>query len=277
VTILPFALAFIFVEILYHLDVLLLRFFQDDQAVGIFSAANRVVLAIIGINLFVHTALLPTFSRLYVESRSELVKISRQSLRLIVLISLPLTMGIFALADRFIIFFFSETFVSSGGVLRLLSWTIAFNFIAAPFSVLLTAINRQTAKVIGIGVCLAFNFILNVVLIPSMSFNGAATAKLLAEALHLVLMAYLVSKYLTLLPVHRIFLKPALSCLLMYIFIRLFSGWHLLYIVLASIVVYSLSLVILRGYSKEEIAFVKHMYQRIVLKGESTKDYDSSR
>ena len=53
----------------------MLRFLQDDQAVGIFTAANKIALAVLGIMLFVHTALLPTFSRLFVDNQSDLIEI----------------------------------------------------------------------------------------------------------------------------------------------------------------------------------------------------------
>lgn len=280
ITILPFTFTIIFVEILYHLDVLMLRFFQDDQAVGIFSAANKIIIAVIGVNIFVHTALLPTFSRLFVDSQSDLIVVSKQSLRLLVVTTLPISVGLFAIADRLIVFLFSETFVYSGDVLKILSWTIALSFAASTYSVLLTAINRQTQKVILLGLCLGFNFLLNLILIPRLSYNGAATAKLITEALILVLMIFLVSKYLTSISIERIFLKPTLGSLLMYVFIRLFSQWNLAFIILTSVAVYFISLGVLRFYTEEELAFVKRLPQKIFSrtfsKAHNSKKDDSS-
>lgn len=274
-TILPFTFTIIFVEILYHLDVLMLRFFQDDQAVGIFSAANKIIIAVLGVNIFVHTALLPTFSRLYVDSQSDLIYVSKQSLRLLVVTTLPISVGLFAISDRLIVFLFSETFRYSGGVLKILSWTIALSFAASTYSVLLTAINRQTQKVIILGSCLAFNFFLNLVLIPRLSYNGAAAAKLITEALILLLMIFLVSKYLTSIGIKRIFVKPALSCLFMYIFIRLLPQWNIGLIVPASVLIYLFSLGVLRFYTEEEVAFVKRLSLKIFSKHKFLKNYAS--
>ena len=259
---LPFTFTFIFVEALYHQDILMLKFFGNDQIVGIYSVANKVVLIFLGVLLFVHTALLPTMSRLYIESHSKLIDISKQSLRYMVLIGLPLSTGLYAISAKVIVFLFSDTFNDSVVSLNILSWTIALNFAATTYSVLLTAINRQTLKGIGMGICLVFNFILNLILIPILSYNGAAVAKLTTEALHFILFAYFSSKYLASLSIHKTIIKPVVSCLLMYMAIRFFYQWNLLFLILISIIVYFVSLAALKGYTEDEIEFLKHFISK---------------
>jgi O-antigen/teichoic acid export membrane protein len=258
VPILPFAITIIFVEVLHHLDILMLRFFKDDRSVGIYSAANKIVLAILGINAFVHTALLPTFSRLFIESKSKLIEVSQKSLRVFIILALPVSAGLFALSDRTIILLFSNKFETSSGVLNILTWIIALGFIAAPFSVLLTAINRQTQKVIIVGICLLLNFILNFILIPRWDYYGAAAAKLTAELLFFLLAVFLISKYLSSLSIHKILIKPALSCMIMIAFLYVFKEWNLIPLLTASASVYFISLGILHGYSDEELNYLKN-------------------
>jgi len=266
VTILPFTFTLLFAHALYHQDILMLRVLQNDQAVGLFTVANRIVLAIMTVLVFVHTALLPTFSRLFIESKSELIGLAKQVSRYLLFIGLPLATGLFATSDRVIILLFSSSFENSIHALRVLSWTLAFGFAAATFSVLLTAIDRQTEKVYVLGTCLVANFLLNFFLIPISSYNGAATAKLLTEGLHLILMVYLVSKYLTVIPIHKIFFKPALSCLIMFIFIQWLHQWNLAYLILLSTVVYFSSLGVMGWYDKEEIEYVKILYKKMFLR-----------
>jgi len=264
---LPFTFTIIFAESLYHQDILMLKFLKDDQAVGVFSVANAIVLALMSIIVFVHTAMLPTFSLLYVDSKSKLIDISKESLRYLLFIGLPIATGLFAISEKLILFLFSDSFEYSVTVLRTLSWTIFFGFAATTYSVLLTAINRQTKKVIVIGICLAFNFMLNLILIPMLSYNGAAAAKLATEALHFILMAYFVSKYLTSISIHRVFIKPALSSFFMYLFIQYFIQWSLVYLIPVSAFVYLFSFGAMRGYSREEIEFVKRLHPKMLLRG----------
>lgn len=271
VAILPFALTIIFVEAVYNHDILMLKFLQDDRAVGIYSAANKIILALVGIIFFIHTALLPTFSRLYIESRSELINVSQRSLRYLVIISLPIATGLFAISGKLIVFLYSDAFQESIVPFVVLSWTIAFGFAAAIYSILLTAINRQKEKVIAIGICLIFNITLNLLLIPRLSYNGAASAKLMTELLHFILMVYLVSKYLTPISVRGVYIKPALSCLLMYFFIQMFYQWNLILLILISSIIYFLSLAVIRGYTKEEIGFLKQLYSRRILNSDFFK------
>jgi O-antigen/teichoic acid export membrane protein len=262
IQLLPFTFTFIFAEALYHQDILMLKFLENDRIVGIYSVANKIVLIFLGALLFVHTALLPTLSRLYVESKSKLITISKQSLRYMLLIGLPLSTGLYAVSDKTIVFLFSDTFKDSVAALNILCWTIALNFTATTYSVLLTSINRQTVKGIGMGICLAFNFILNLILIPKLSYNGAAIAKLMTEALHFILFAYFSTKYLTSLSIHKIVIKPAASCFLMYITIRFLYQWNLVYLTLIAILVYFVSLLALRAYTEEEIEFIKHLFSK---------------
>jgi O-antigen/teichoic acid export membrane protein len=260
----PFTLTLILAHILYQQDVLILRFLKDDQAVGFYSASNSVVLALMGLLFFVHTALLPTFSRLYVDSRSKLIEISRQSIRYLILIGLPVSTGLYAISDKLIILFFSSTFINSIGALKILSWAIAFGFTATTYSVLLTAIDRQTQKVVVLGICVVFNIALNLLLIPKLSYNGAAAAKLVTEAIHFILMAYIASKYLTWISLNTMFIKPAFSCLLMYVFIQFLDQWNIVFLILAAALFYFLSLGAMRGYDKKEIDFVKSYFLKSI-------------
>jgi O-antigen/teichoic acid export membrane protein len=266
IKLLPFAFTIIFVEALHHIDILMLGIFQNDQSVGIYSVAQKMVLIFLGVLVFVHTALLPTFSRFYVESRSKLIDLATQSLRYLVLIGLPLSTGIYAISDKAVLFLFGHMFKDSIPAVNILCWTIAVGYAATIYSVLLTAINRQTAKGISLGICLAFNVILNFILIPKFGYEGAAIAKMSTEVLSLALMSYLVAKYLTSISVGTMVTKPALSCLCMYAVIEMVHTWNLLYLVALAPPIYFVTLALLGGYTKEEAEFLRRLYGRLSLK-----------
>ena len=113
---------------------------------------------------------------------------------------------------------------------------------------------------------LTLNLILNLILISKLNYTGAAVAKLASEALHFVLMAYLVSKYFALISFHRELMKAAVSCIAMYMFIRFLGDWSLLVVIPSAAVVYALSLGILGGYTREEFEFGKRSLRGFVSK-----------
>ena len=271
VTVLPFAFTLLFAHALYHQDILVLRLLQSDEAVGFFTAGNRIVLAFMGVLVFVHTALLPTFSRLYVESKPDLVRLSNQALRYLLIIGLPLGIGLFAVSGKIVVLLFSSSFERSIDVLKILSWTLILGFAATTFSVLLTAINRQKEKVCVLGICLLVNLLLNLVLIGKWSYTGAAVAKLFTEGLHLFLMAFLSAKYLALLSIHRVITKPIIGCLLMYIFILIFYQWNLVFLVFCSALIYSGSLLAMRAYNDAELEVVKRFFAKTFSSPKLTK------
>jgi len=96
----------------------------------------------------------------------------------------------------------------------------------------------------------------------------------MTEALHLILMFYLVFKYLASLLVREMLLKQILSCLLMLVVVKYLYEWNLLVLILTGAIVYILSLAVLKAYSKEEIEFAKKICKKILFNCKFMKTYD---
>jgi hypothetical protein len=94
-----------------------------------------------------------------------------------------------------------------------------------------------------------------------LDYRGAAYAKLAAEALHFLLMMYLVSRHLAPIGFHRTLVQATLSCTAMFFFIRMLDTQSLLLVIPASALLYFLLLGIVGGYSREEVQFVKQRAQ----------------
>jgi O-antigen/teichoic acid export membrane protein len=262
---LPFTFTIVLVEFLYHQDILLLKWLEGDKAVGILSPANNIVMAFMGMGLFVHTALLPSFSILFVEAKSKLVEVAGQSVRYLVMIGLPVGVGLFGISDRLMPFLFSERFVASGEVMKILCWTLTLSFAGATYSVLLTAIDRQTEKVVATGVCVGVNLMANVFLIPKLGYEGTAAARVITEGLHLGLMVFLVSRYLGKIPFASAGLKALVGCCGMYVFVECFSDLNLALVIVLGGLIYLGVLGLIGGFTREELQVAKRMLERVGL------------
>lgn len=261
----PFFFSIILLEILYCQDVLILGFIHDDESVGIYSSAIKIVTFIYGIQAFIHVAVFPVLSRLFVDSRERLIDASNKILRFLVVAGLPLSFGLTLTSDKIIRLLYSDSFREAGIVLKITSWAIAAGFIHAIFSALLTAINRQKEKVMYIAINFVLSTALNILFIYYFNYIGAAIVKVITSVVGLVFFAYLTSKYLTVLPVFKYALKPLAACLIMTAFGYYFYDWNIIYLIPVSGILYIASLFILREFTDEEIQYVKNFIPKALL------------
>jgi O-antigen/teichoic acid export membrane protein len=260
---LPFAFTMVFVEVLYNADTLLLRALTNDQEVGTYSVAQRIVMVFLGLLACVFTALLPTFSRLYVESVDTLSELAGRVLRYLVLLGLPASTGLFAVSYQAIVLLFTDTFAHAALGMRILSWTVVLGCASITPSVLLTASGRQKAKSIAIGFCLGSNLIANCILIPWIGWTGAAWARLMAEAMQLAVLGWLAADLLRKFSWWNMLAKPAVSCLMMYFVLRQFQSVNIFALTAIGIVAYFACLAALRGFDTHELDWISAVFRKV--------------
>jgi O-antigen/teichoic acid export membrane protein len=260
---LPFAFTLVFVEVLYNIDTLLLRVFADDHAVGSYSVAQRVVMIFPAMLSCIFTALLPTFSKLYVESKAKLSDLAGLNIRYLILAGLPISTGLFAISHKTLALLFGETFAAADGGMRILSWTVVLASAAIIPSLLLTASGRQKAKSVGIAVCLAANIGFNCLLIPRVGWEGAAWSRLIAEAMNLAIVGWMAAGLFHGVSWIKVVLKPAASCVVMYLLIAQFESVHLVWSIAIGIAAYVGCLGALQSLDKNEMDWIARGLRRI--------------
>ncbi len=256
-SLIPFFLALLLTEVLFFQDVLILGFIKSDKSVGLYSSAIKIISFILGVSVFLNLAILPVLSKLYMESREKLIQITETSLRLLVIIGLPMSFGLTMTSDKIIDLLYSERFLHSSIILQIASWTILMGFIQALFSAVLTAIDRQKEKVVYMVITFILSLILYFSLISVFDFLGAAIAFLITSFVSLIFFVRLVSRYLFTIPIYVNLMKPALACIIMSLFLYFLNNWDLILLIPLAAVVYMLSLFVLGALKSSEIAFIK--------------------
>lgn len=177
----PFALAAIFVKIYSTTDALLLEFYLGEAALGIYSIAYKLTYAFQFFPMAFVAALYPTFSALiHSGERAELQKTFERAVWYMLILSVPIVLGLWAVADQLIVGVYGQEYAAAVYPFRVLIFALLFIFLDFPLGALLNADDRQKTKTAIMGGTMVINVVLNILLIPSMGIVGACYAALAA-------------------------------------------------------------------------------------------------
>jgi O-antigen/teichoic acid export membrane protein len=164
-----------------HVGVLLLTALSTPAAVGLFSASYKFLDGMAPFTLNLTLPLFPVFSRLAQVSHARLFRAYEQSLKFLYAASFPLAVVTFVLSERIVIIVFGEPYRDAAFALRIFAPAIVFLMSSSVYGYVFTALGRQRAYMACVAISLVVNIVLDLVLIPSFSYNGAAIGTLVSE------------------------------------------------------------------------------------------------
>lgn len=262
---LPFGLTIIFVMIWYRIDSVMLSLMKGDVVVGWYGAAYRMQPILLFIPQAFVAAIYPVMSKFY-ETSQDLLRLSfEKSFKYLTILGVPIGVGTTLLAKRFILLIFGIEYMSSVVALQILVWSSVLIFMSIPFGNLFNCLNRQSILTGVAGVCIVFNVLVNLILIPKYSLIGASITAVLTESISLALcfvwslmVGYSIPKKI----LASIIMKVSIASALMGMFIMYFYPFPLLALVPLAALLYFVALYMSRGIDKADIALVRRAVQR---------------
>jgi O-antigen/teichoic acid export membrane protein len=179
----PFALAGIFVKVYSYLDSVLLSKIVGDAAVGFWSVAYKITYAFQFIPMAFSAAIFPALATYFVSDKTMLRKTFERVVFYLAILAVPISFGIFALAEPLILKLYGMAYAASVLPLQIAVFAVIFIFLNYPIGALLNATDRQMTNTTIMGVCMAIDVVLNVILIPRISFLGAAISMVVYHSL----------------------------------------------------------------------------------------------
>jgi len=166
-----------------YLDSIMLGYIKDKYAVGIYSAAYKITTTVIAITTAINTIMLPRLSYYYENNETEKIKqILNTCYQLTLMISIPAVIGIEIFAEKIIYILSGAEFLSAASALRLMAPIIIFVSITNIIGIqIFYSAGHIKKTVISVFVGAAVNLIANSILIPIMTYDGAAIGTLIAE------------------------------------------------------------------------------------------------
>jgi O-antigen/teichoic acid export membrane protein len=179
----PIGIASVSFYVLLRIDTAMLALFQPAADVGMYGAAYRLLETTMFVSWSVNAAVLPVLSRLSPSSEPTDGFVYGRALKLVIALTLPVAVGAAVLAGPLVELLYGAEYAPAATALLLLAPAIVLYPVSMLSSSLLYA--QGQSKIVAyvyLGV-LAENIALNLVLLPSHSFRGAALGTSISEAL----------------------------------------------------------------------------------------------
>jgi O-antigen/teichoic acid export membrane protein len=249
-------------------DRYMIGYFMQSEDVGIYTAAYTLTFVT---SLFLsplQAVLLPTVSKSYDDGDIAKTRTYfKYSLKYLLMLTIPATFGISVLATPLLRIFTTSEFASGNLVIPF----VAFGILIFEFyhiCVYVFYLVKKTYWVLRLLIIsAALNIGLNLLLIPTMGIVGAAVATLIAYIVLGILTVVIAFRYFKFDLGFVFIIKSVVASAVMALGIWLFKPLGVVEVIIAillGIIVYFAILLVLKGFTKNELSMVKELFSRRV-------------
>lgn len=259
----PFGLMNLFNSIYFNIDMTMLGFMTTAYSTGIYNASYKIITILTTLYTVYTAVIFPVMSKLYKNS-DDLLKLSyEKSIKYLLLISIPISIGVVIYAKSLIVLIYGNAYISSSIIIQFLIFTIPFLFINGSGGLLLNSSHKEVTNTKIYGTAVLVNVILNLILISQFKELGAAIATLLSEIYIFIIMFIIIfkTKYhpsiKTLFDVIKIIISSVIMGLVLY-----YTGVNLWIGIILGIIIYFICLILLRVFDENDKSIIRSVIHR---------------
>lgn len=190
----PFALTGLLYTVYYSIDMVMLSNLVGDYATGIYNATYKLISVFTLFYGVYSSVIYPVMSKLYKNDKSLLLISYEKSIKYLMMVMIPLSVAITLYSSDIIGFIYGHQYDAASLVLCILIWTVCLLFVNGPGNTLLNASHKEVTVTKIYLVAAVFNVVLNLILIPYLSFVGAAITTVLSDILIFSIQKYIIHK-----------------------------------------------------------------------------------
>ena len=185
------------ISLYIQLNSVMLGFMSGDEAVGFFTAGNKISHIALTLIASLGTVMLPRCSYLLEKGDNEgFANAIHKSLSLVLTLSLPITLGLIILAAPITVIFCGKDFLPSIPVLYITAPVVIFVSLTNIMGIqILYPMDKIKLVIYSVTAGAIIKLILNFILIPKYAANGAAVSTVIAEFMVLFFQIILGKKF----------------------------------------------------------------------------------
>ncbi|MCW5846140.1 MAG: flippase [Anaerolineae bacterium] len=251
----PLMLIHLLQTVFISVDILLLRQLlpNGETVVGWYNSAWKWFNALQIIPAYFTLALFPIISRAIKDNMDTARRMYRMSLKLMLLLALPIAALTTFAAPLLIGLLGGAEFLPQGAIaLQLIIWSIPFGWLNSVTNYVLIALGMERIQPRAFAIAVGFNVLFNWILIPRYSFVAAGIITILSEIVLLAVFAYFLRQREAGIDWLRLTARPALLTLIMMVAMWLGNQIHLFVALAVGIIVYGGGLIVLRVIEPDE-------------------------
>lgn len=260
---LPFGIISLMLSIAFSIDTVMLSQFASEEVVGWYNVAYRLIFSLMIFFGGFQTAIVPSLSRVYVNNPLEVQRWYHASVKMILLMSLPITVGGMLTAFPLIRFLYTEEFLPAALALQILIWDVPVLMFAAFCGDMTTIITeeRSAARIYTINTIA--NVLLNWLFIPRFGLVGAALVTVVTDVISALQFHFLLRRKLNLPNMTWVAVRISLASLLMAIPVWFTINLHLFVVILVGVVTYTVLIFAFQVLTKQELALFRRALHRL--------------
>ena len=174
-----------------RIDVFLLNFLKNEEAVGIYSSAYKFLEALMFMVTAYNLSALPMLVNFYKNNRLDLIKLKiKKDFLFLLIIGGGISLIFYFFSPIFLPLFFKNKYLLAIPVLRIVIFSLPLILLTSIFFNLFYTIKKIDYILILMVFQLFFNFSLNWIFIPKFSYFAAAYISLIGEVINLFMCFY---------------------------------------------------------------------------------------
>jgi O-antigen/teichoic acid export membrane protein len=238
---------------------------KNDEVVGWYNAAYRLILLLSFIPTAFFGAVFPIMSRFHVTSKEFLRFTHERSFKYLLILGVPIAVGTTLLANKIIMLIFGIEYYPSVIVLQILVWSTVFTFLGGVFGNLFQSVNKQMVIAWVLGSAAVLKVVLNLALIPGHSYTGASIATLVSGFVVLALSLVWSSRIGYGIPIKNtagIIVRVSVASAIMFVFVFYLRNFYILALIPLAALLYFAVLYIIGGIDKEDKLLLRQIISR---------------
>lgn len=188
---------------------------------GYYEQAQKIVKLVVTIVTSVAVVILPKLTKCYEAQERDILKYYlNKTLQFNFFLSIPMALGLIAIADGFIPWFMGNEFIKVSSILKVIAPIIILISINTTFNTFLVAIDKKRLYTCSVICGAFFNVMLNIFLIPKWGAMGASTASVASELLVAIIDGFFIIHFIDLKILRKILIYM-LAAIVMFIAVEI--------------------------------------------------------
>jgi O-antigen/teichoic acid export membrane protein len=265
----PLMLIHLLQTVFISIDVFLLRFMliNGEEVVGWYNSAYKWFNALQIVPSFFTLALFPIISREIKNSPDSAWRLYRRSLKLMLLLALPMAALTSFMAFPLVKLLAGDEFLPHGAIaLQIVIWSIPIGWLNSVTNYVLIGLGLEYKQPRAFAIAVFFNILTNFIFIPRFTYVAASVTTILSELVLLLIFDYYLRRRMRALNWFGFAWRPLVVTAIMVTVMHLGQQLHMVVGLLLGLVAYPTGLLLLRVVGDEERRVLRSVLPTSVVK-----------